>query len=635
MDETVQEPAAKVDLYLVQDGTLSTEGLDDLVPAGSLIDVAWDQRDSVPAEARVLLFLSEDRIRDLIPEAVERRWEIGLLVHPEAKKTTRAWGVSGDVKHLLQHYVQSDAIEADVLCCNDQIVLSSVVIGEVLALKPYDAARPPTQRDIFLAAFKAMKDLRLGNYRLTTGKDQQVQLAALGMLVLEQTQSNLVGRCFSEALSIADGRLTMLAFSPRSVLAYFWFLLRLMFRGKISLSRLPPSIGLISSDRIVVDSPRGIDYSLDGKPVSAKSIEFQILEQRMRLLPGPELLPEEEKQQNKGSGKDKIRLQNLPVDEAARHLFDAPLPLFNHASELEYRDLFVALRENAKASSTYLVLMVLSVLLALTGLYANSAPVIIGAMILAPLMAPIISLAMGLARTDVTLIQHSLRTLGAGVGLGLFFAVTVAWIMPLDQVTAEMRGRMLPTLLDLSVAVISGIAGAYAHSKEEIAKSLAGVAIAVALVPPLSVAGIGLGWADWSMAKGASLLFLTNLVGIALAASMTFLVLGFAPLKLARKGLLITLLLLAVISMPLYVAFVDLVEQSRMLKQIKSGEVRLVDQEAVVRVVKVRNGNPPMVRVELSSAQRLDAGHVDELKRQLIEQVGRPVILEAQMNLRR
>jgi uncharacterized membrane protein len=81
------------------------------------------------------------------------------------------------------------------------------------------------------------------------------------------------------------------------------------------------------------------------------------------------------------------------------------LPLFSHASEEEYRDLFVSLRENAVLSSPFLVLMVLSVLLALTGLYANSAPVIIGAMILAPLMSPIISFAMGLARTDSSLLR--------------------------------------------------------------------------------------------------------------------------------------------------------------------------------------------------------------------------------------
>ena len=635
LDEDTQEPVQTMDLYLIHDGTLALERLHDLVSHGRLIETTRDRLDSIPAQARVLLFLNEDDIRDLMPMAVDRQWEVGFLVHPEATKATRTWGVSGDVEDLIRHYQRVEAIDADVLCCNDQVVLSSVTIGEVLGLKPYDAARPPTHRDTFLAALRAMKDLRLARYKVTTGKDQQVQLAALGMLVLEQTQSNLVGRCFSEPLDIADGRLAMLVFTPRSVLAYAWFLLRLMFRGQISLSRLPPSLGMISSNRVVVDSSRGTDYLLDGKPISAKNIEFRILEKRMRLLPGPGLVLKEEEKQNKGSGKDTVRLQNVPLDEAARHLFDAPLPVFNHASEIEHRELFVALRENAKASSSYLVLMVLSVLLALSGLYANSAPVIIGAMILAPLMAPIISLSMGLARTDVILIQNSARTLAAGIGLGLFFAITVAWVMPLDQITPEMRGRMFPTLLDLSVAVISGIAGAYAHSKKEIAKSLAGVAIAVALVPPLSVAGIAVGWADWSMARGAFLLFVTNLVGISLAASTTFLVLGFAPLKLARRGLMISLGLLAVISIPLYLAFVDLVEQEQIMKTISSGQVQLADRVVRVRVVKVRNGEPPLVRVVLSSPQRLDEAHVDELKQLFIHQVGRPVLLEAQMNLRR
>jgi uncharacterized hydrophobic protein (TIGR00271 family) len=256
-------------------------------------------------------------------------------------------------------------------------------------------------------------------------------------------------------------------------------------------------------------------------------------------------------------------------------------------------------------------------------------------MILAPMMAPIISLAMGLARTEATLIRNSLLTLGAGVGLGLICAIIFAWMMPLDQLTAEMRGRISPTLLDLSVAIISGIAGAYAHAKEGIAKSLAGVAIAVALVPPLSVAGIGVGWGDWSVAKGAFLLFTTNLVGIAMAASLTFLVMGFAPFKLARKGLAITGVLVAVIIGPLYVAFVDLVEQGRMMRQIPSGEVLLVDRLVGLRVVRVRNGEPPLVRVELSSSQRLDESHVDALKQLISSRTGRSIVLEAQLNLKR
>jgi len=207
--------------------------------------------------------------------------------------------------------------------------------------------------------------------------------------------------------------------------------------------------------------------------------------------------------------------------------------------------------------------------------------------------------------------------------------------MPLENLTTEMQARLSPTLLDLSVAVISGIAGAYAHAKEEIAKSLAGVAIAVALVPPLSVAGIGVGWANWSMAEGAFLLFITNLVGIALAASATFLVLGFAPFKLAKKGFAITLLLMAGIVGPLYIAFVDLVEQGRIMRIVPTGQVELSGQQVGLRIVKVKTGRPPLVRVILSSSTQLDESHVDALKQLISERVGRAVQVEAQLNLRR
>ncbi len=328
-------------------------------------------------------------------------------------------------------------------------------------------------------------------------------------------------------------------------------------------------------------------------------------------------------------------MSHLPIGETARQLVDVPLPMVSHASEEDYRDLFVSLRAEAALSSPYVVLMVLSVLLALTGLYANSAPVIIGAMILAPLMSPIVSLAMGLARTDPALLRNSLRTLAIGVGLGLFCAITVAWIMPLENLTTEMRARLSPTLLDLSVAIISGMAGAYAHAKEEVAKSLAGVAIAVALVPPLSVAGIGVGWADWAMAKGAFLLFTTNLVGIALAASATFLVLGFAPFKLAKKGLAITLVLMAVIITPLSIAFDDLVEGEEIVQEIPTGHIELAGTPVRLRIAEVRAGEPPLVRVILASSRQLDASHVDALKQLISERIDRDVLVEAQLTLRR
>ncbi|MDJ0862801.1 MAG: DUF389 domain-containing protein [Gammaproteobacteria bacterium] len=623
--------AGTSDIHLIHDGTLDLQPLAELTPERRLIGLEWSERSAPPAAARVLLYLPAEKIREIVPLLLENQWEVGVLPHPEAKLVNRALGLKGKVEHVFTHYLQAEAVEADILTCNGEAVLSSVVIGQVLTLGPYDAVHPPTRRSLLVGAFKALTALRLHSYKLTTGRDQQIQLAALGMVVLEQTQSTLTGRIFSEALSVADGRLTLLAFAPRSVISYIGFLLRLMLPRKISLSRLPRCLGLISSNRLLLEAPRGVDYSLDGTLASARTIDFIVLDQRMRLLPGPALVPREYQHQDK----ERIKMSHLPIGETAQALVEKPLPLISRAGEEEHRDLFVALRADAALSAPYLVLMVLSVLLALTGLYANSAPVIIGAMILAPLMSPIISLAMGLARTEPALIRTSLRTLATGVGLGLSCAIAGAWLVPLENPTAEMQARLHPTLLDLSVAVISGMAGAYASAKVAVAKSLAGVAIAVALVPPLSVAGIGIGWADWAMARGAALLFITNLVGIALAASVTFLVLGFAPLKLARKGLAVMLVMMAAIVGPLYISFDDLVERGEIVQEIPTGHIELANTPVRLRLVDVRTGDPPLARVILASSQPLDASHVDALKELVSERLGREILVEAELNLRR
>jgi len=309
-------------------------------------------------------------------------------------------------------------------------VLSSVAIGKVHSLRPYDVNHPPSGLSIIFSALKAIRILRLHNYTLTTGKDHKINFAALGMVVVDQTQSSLVGRCFSEVLSNIDGRLTLLTFSPRSVLSYLWVLFLLVIPKKISLSNLPDSIGLIRSKHIQLEANKEIEYLLDGASITAKIIQFQVLDLKLRIIPGSALVHGEEN--NLVKEKDNIKIRHLPIDQTAQEVTQSSLPFFSRAGEADYQELFVSLRNNAKLSSSFLVLMILSVLLALSGLYANSAPVIIGAMILAPLMSPI----------------------------------------------------------------ISGVAGAYAHAKEEVAKSLAGVAIAVALIPPLSVVGIGIGWSD-------------------------------------------------------------------------------------------------------------------------------------------
>src|SRR5690606_39532152 len=102
-----------------------------------------------------------------------------------------------------------------------------------------------------------------------------------------------------------------------------------------------------------------------------------------------------------------------------------------------------------------------------------------------------------------------------------------------------------------------------------IAKSLAGVAIAVDLVPPLSVAGIGIGWLDWEVFSGAFLLYLTNLAGIIMFAGITFLFLGFAPFRRARMGLIYTLIIIILVMVPLSLAFNRIKEEASITRDLE------------------------------------------------------------------
>jgi uncharacterized hydrophobic protein (TIGR00271 family) len=631
--EAEMENPQPADLYLIHDSKLEPELMAELSELATVTFVPWAERETPPAHARVLLYLGDEQVRDLAEQSMEREWEVGVLPHPDARHAMAALGVKGDLAGVFEHYLGAPAIVADALTCNGELVFSSVVIGRVLSLRPNDINRPQTRWSLLVGALSGLGKLQLSAYKIVTAKDREIDLAALGMVAVGQNQSSLVSRVFSDDLELTEGRLALLALAPRSIISYLLFMLRLLLPKEISLSRLPASLSLIQTNKLHISAPQGTEYLLDGKPVHTSEIDFEVLQGGLRLLPGPSMVLRKEEQ--KPSEKEIVRLNHVPVDEAAAPLIEKHLPLFSHATEDEYRDLFVSLRENAVITSSYQVLTVLSVLLALAGMYANSAPVIIGAMILAPLMSPIVSLAMGLARTEINLIKTSMRTLLVGVSWGLACAVFVAWAMPLEIPTAEMKARMSPTLLDLMVAVLSGVAGAYANAKEEIAKSLAGVAIAVALVPPLAVVGIGLGWGDWGMAGGAFLLLATNLVGIALAASATFLVLGFAPFKRARAGLGISLLIMLVISVPLSLSFAHLVAKEGILEQVPTGTIQLSGLLVHVRDVDVSLDEPHLVSIVLSSERHLEASHVDELKALITEKVGQPIRLEVQSNIRR
>lgn len=190
--------------------------------------------------------------------------------------------------------------------------------------------------------------------------------------------------------------------------------------------------------------------------------------------------------------------------------------------------LLARVARDARLDRKFLLLVLLSAAIATLGLLQSSTAVVIGAMLVSPLLGPIMGIGFGLATLEAGLIKRSLVTLAAGIAVAVLVAMVIVWLSPIADVTPELRARTQPTLLDLGVAVVGGIAGVFAIMRG-LSGVMVGVAIATALVPPLSTVGFGL--ATWrpEFATGAGLLFLTNTLAIALAATLVARLNHFGP----------------------------------------------------------------------------------------------------------
>ena len=183
----------------------------------------------------------------------------------------------------------------------------------------------------------------------------------------------------------------------------------------------------------------------------------------------------------------------------------------------------------------YFVLMLLSATIAGLGLVNDSAAVVIGAMLVAPLMTPILAIAASLVQGWGRRIVESLAIVLAGalvaIGVGLAIGLVVPALHTSLPLPGELMARTEPNMIDLGIAVAAGAAGGFVAVRTEASGALPGVGIAVALVPPLATVGITLGVGELGLAAGALVLFLTNLVAIVLAAGLVLVAAGFAAYR--------------------------------------------------------------------------------------------------------
>ncbi|WP_342449700.1 DUF389 domain-containing protein [Sphingomonas jejuensis] len=232
---------------------------------------------------------------------------------------------------------------------------------------------------------------------------------------------------------------------------------------------------------------------------------------------------------------------------------------------VDHVDVNERVHDDAGWSARYLFMTTMSAGIAVLGLLLSSPAVVIGAMLISPLMGPIIGLGFALATVDAKQIRRALFALLAGSALAVLFCAAIVLLSPLKNLTAELAARTRPNLFDLLVALFSALAGSYATIRGR-AGTIVGVAIATALMPPLATVGFGLATLNGPVFGGALLLFVTNFVTIALTAAVMARLYSFGP-KLSPNQtamqLTVVIVTLAALAIPLGLSLRQLAWEGR------------------------------------------------------------------------
>lgn len=228
--------------------------------------------------------------------------------------------------------------------------------------------------------------------------------------------------------------------------------------------------------------------------------------------------------------------------------------------------------EDGRMTSRYSFMVTMSCAIAILGLLLSSPAVIIGAMLISPLMGPIMSLGFSLCIIDLRQMKKALEAIGIGFLLSLAISGLIVAISPLTDPTPEIMARTQPNLFDLLVAIFSGLAGGYATIKQK-GETIVGVAIATALMPPLAVVGYGMATGSWTIAQGAFFLFMTNLLAISLSVTLMAKWYGFGAHNSSKYTLWQTALVFGVfatLSVPLGFSLSKIAYQSYITKTAKA-----------------------------------------------------------------
>ena len=287
---------------------------------------------------------------------------------------------------------------------------------------------------------------------------------------------------------------------------------------------------------------------------------------------------------------------------------------------------------NARLNIDYIALILVSATIATFGLLLNSSAVIIGAMLVAPLISPLIALSTGVTVGRVRVAGRALVVLGVGVLLSLLVAWLAGSLLP-SLPTDEMLSRGRPTVLDAIVALASGTIGAYATARKDIPAALAGVAIAAALMPPLCVVGLGFALGETALATGALLLFLTNIICIIFSGVLVFIYLGMTLRRyddVTLRAQLVAVALLIIVAIPVAVELFELTQQVSVEREVRNAVVNQLPEDAQLTNLSFdRSSTSDLERITLTirTAQDYTASDFQAIEADIAARFDQPIEL--------
>lgn len=287
-------------------------------------------------------------------------------------------------------------------------------------------------------------------------------------------------------------------------------------------------------------------------------------------------------------------------------------------------------REDGKLSEHYLFMIAMSAAIAVLGLLLSSPAVVIGAMLLSPLMGPIMGLGFALAIGDWNWVRDSLRTLAVGALIAVLLCAGLVFFSPIQAVTSEIAARTRPNLFDLFVALFSALAGAYAMIRGR-EGAIVGVAIATALMPPLAVVGYGLATWNWTVFSGALLLFVTNFITIALTAFGMARLYGFRA-RLSKnqsrlQNVMVVVVFLA-LAVPLGFSLYRVAWEANAQRLMRADIAARFDARSQLDVLEIDFGAVPINVHAVIFTPALRPGIEGEVQRALTERLGETVALD-------